>query len=547
MTSNKTTVLIVDDDRIIREQLEKEISRGFYNVVTAADGKSAVEALGRGDVSIAIIDINLPDIDGIKLLKKLKGMRPECELIVMTGYGNLDLAVSSLRSGAIDYIEKPFNMEEFHAALGRAQEKLSEKDMLISSTSILIIDDDELVVRRLGIFFKKEDFEVFTASSGRDGLEIIEFNKIDVVITDIRMGDMDGIEVLERAKSYYKDIECIILTGLKDNEYAVKSLRAGAADYITKPINLDELLLSVNKAIERINLNRTRLYRNRELKISHEIITKMHEELERRIQERSSELDNIQAKLFHTSKLTTLGEMSAGIAHEMNQPLGGIALVAKSFRKMLERDRLTRIEIESGLNDIETSVKRMAKIIQHIRTFSRQDTLKFTEVNVVDTLDSAFSLLDEQLRLHEIEVVKEFPSSSTRISGEPFRLEQVWINLITNARDAMNEKSRLIKAIKDPDCANYNKCLKITVTQDDENSPVAVVVSDNGIGMSPTIKERALEPFFTTKEVGQGTGLGLSISYGIIKDHNGRLEIESTEGEGTAVKVLLPRNIPKED
>ncbi|MBF0486650.1 MAG: response regulator [Nitrospirae bacterium] len=547
MTSNKTTVLIVDDDRIIREQLEKEISRGFYNVVTAADGKSAIEALGRGDVGIVIIDINLPDIDGINLLKRLKGMRPECELIVMTGYGNLDLAVQSLRSGAIDYIEKPFNMEEFHAALGRAQEKLSEKDMLIGSNSILIIDDDELVVRRLGIFFKKEGFEVFTAVSGQDGLEIIEFNKIDVVITDIRMGDMDGIEVLKRAKSYYKDIECIILTGIKDNEYAVRSLRAGAADYITKPINLDELLLSVNKTIERINLNRTRLYRNRELKISHEIIAKMNEELERRIQERTSELDNIQVKLFHTSKLTTLGEMSAGIAHEMNQPLGGIALVAKSFRKMLERDRLTRPEIESGLNDIEASVKRMAKIIQHIRTFSRQDTLKFTEVNVVDTIESAFGLLDEQLRLHEIEVVKEFPSSIARITGEPFRLEQVWINLITNSRDAMNEKSRLIKAMKDPDCTNYNKCLKITVMQDDENSPVAVVVSDNGIGMSPTIKERVLEPFFTTKEVGQGTGLGLSISYGIIKAHNGRLEIESTEGEGTAVKVLLPRNIPKED
>ncbi|MBF0568381.1 MAG: response regulator [Nitrospirae bacterium] len=547
MITKKTTVLIVDDDRIIREQLGKEILRGFYDVVTAADGKSAIEALGRGDVGIAIIDINLPDVNGIELLKKLKGMRPECELIVMTGYGNLDLAVSSLRSGAIDYIEKPFNMEEFHAALGRAQEKLSEKDMLISSSSILIIDDDELVVRRLGIFFKKEDFEVFTASSGQDGLEIIEFNKIDVVITDIRMDDMDGIEVLKKAKSYYKDIECIVLTGIKDNEYAVRSLRAGAADYITKPINLDELLLSVNKTIERINLNRTRLYRNRELKISHEIITKMHEELERRIQERSSELDNIQAKLFHTSKLTTLGEMSAGIAHEMNQPLGGIALVAKSFRKMLERDRLTRIEIESGLNDIETSVKRMAKIIQHIRTFARQDTLKFTEVNVVDTIESAFSLLDEQLRLHEIEVVKEFPSSSTRITGEPFRLEQVWINLITNARDAMNEKSRLIKAMKDPNCTNYNKCLKITVTQDDENTPVAVVVSDNGIGMSPTIKERALEPFFTTKEIGQGTGLGLSISYGIIKDHNGRLEIESTEGEGTAVRISLPRDVPKED
>ncbi|MBF0517779.1 MAG: response regulator, partial [Nitrospirae bacterium] len=398
------------------------------------------------------------------------------------------------------------------------------------------IDDEQLVVKRLPIFFKKENFKVFNDTSGLIGLEVIELNKIDVVVTDINMADMDGIEVLNSAKSYYKDIECIILTGIKDSEHAMRALRAGAADYITKPVNLDELLLSVNKTVERINLNRTRLYRNRELKISNAIIAKMNEELERRTQERKSELDNIQVQLFHTSKLTTLGEMSAGIAHEMNQPLGGIALVAKTFRKLLERDRLTRAEIESGLNDIEASVKRMSKIIQHIRTFARQDTLKFTEVDIIETVNSAFSLLDEQLRLHEIEVVKEFPDVIAKVIGEPFQLEQVWINLITNARDAMNDKAQA--------ASNYTKCLRVTVFGDTKS--VTVEVSDNGIGMPREIREKALEPFFTTKQVGKGTGLGLSISYGIINNHSGSLEIESAEGEGTTVRVTLSTQQPKE-
>ncbi|KWT74994.1 hybrid sensor histidine kinase/response regulator [Candidatus Magnetominusculus xianensis] len=531
-----TAVLIVDDDRIIREQLEKDLSRGFYDVVTAQDGKSSVEAMmSNADISIVLIDINLPDLNGIELLRKLKEINPKCELIIMTGHGNSDLAIESLRCGAIDYIEKPFNMDELSAALGRAQEKLSDNDLLTSKNSILIIDDDELVVKRLAAFFRKEDFEVFTATSGLTGLEIIELNKIDVVITDINMSDMNGIEVLNSAKSFYKDIECIILTGMKDNEYAVRALRAGAADYITKPVNLDELLFSVKKAIERINLNRTRLYRNRELKISSAIISKMNEELDRRTKERKAELDNIQVQLFHTSKLTTLGEMSAGIAHEMNQPLGGIALVAKSFRKLLERDRLTQKEIESGLNDIETSVKRMSKIIQHIRTFARQDMLKFTEVDVVDTVNSAFSLLDEQLRLHEIEVIKDFSSSLPNVTGEPFQLEQVWINLITNARDAMNDKSR--QQMSATPSSDYSKRLKVTVCNDAK--AVIVAVNDNGVGMSPALKEKVLEPFFTTKEVGKGTGLGLSISYGIINNHNGRLEIESAEGAGTTVRVIL--------
>ncbi|MCG6553702.1 MAG: response regulator [Candidatus Magnetominusculus sp. LBB02] len=537
MTSNKTTVLVVDDDRIIRERLQAEISRGFYNVEVAEDGKSAIEMVGHADVSIILLDINLPDIDGIELLKKIKEIKPDSELIVITGFGNIELAIQSLRNGAIDYIEKPLNMDEFQAALGRAQERLTEKDLLIDRNSILIIDDDELVVRRLGVFFKKEGFEVFTATSGRGGLEIIEFNKVDVVITDIRMSDMDGIEVLKAAKSFYKDIECIMVTGIRDNEYAVKSLRTGAADYITKPVNLDELLISVRKAIERINLNRTRLYRNRELKISQEIIARMNEALEKRIQERSSELNQMQVQLFQTSKLATLGEMSAGIAHEMNQPLGGIALVAKTFRKLMDMDRLTRTEIESGLNDIEASVKRMSRIIQHIRTFAKQDTLKFTEVNVSDTIEAAFSLLDEQLRLHEIEVLKEFSSSLPKIIGEPFQLEQVWINLITNARDAMNEKAKRLKAASHDD-ANYDRRLTITVKND--GSSVIVTVGDNGLGIPQGVRAKVLEPFFTTKEVGEGTGLGLSISYGIIKSHKGRLEIVSTEGQGTTIMVLLP-------
>ncbi|MBF0338408.1 MAG: response regulator [Nitrospirae bacterium] len=546
MNPNKITVLIVDDDRIMREQLEKEVLRGFFNVEMARDGKTAIEIIRRKEVGILLVDINLPDINGIELIRKVKGIKPDCELIVITGYGNIDLAIQSLRNGAIDYIEKPVNMDEFHAALGRAQEKLSEKDMLMSTSTILIIDDEEIVTRRLRSFFEREGYDVFTATSGISGIDIIEYNKIDVVITDIRMKDMDGIEVLKRAKSYYKDIECIMVTGVKDNDYAIKSLRAGAADYITKPVNLDELLLSVKKTVERINLNRTRLYRARELKISSEIISRMNEELEKRIQERSRELDHIQAQLFQTSKLATLGEMSAGIAHEMNQPLGGIALVAKSFRKLFERGKLTKEEIESGLNDIETSVKRMSRIIQHIRTFARQDTLKFTEVDVVDTVESAFSLLDEQLRLHEIEVIKDFAPDLPKIIGEPFQLEQVWINLITNARDAINEKARQLKAQK-TNSTDYNKCLRFSVQHDLDTASVVVSVSDNGTGMSPGVRERVLEPFFTTKEVGQATGLGLSISYGIVKSHKGRLEIDSIEGKNTTIRVLLSTDYPQED
>ena len=535
------TVLIVDDDRIIREQLQKELKREFFKTFLASDGKTALESLNREEIDIVILDVRLPDMDGLEVLKEIKEKRPDCEVIVITGMGSQEIAIKSLRKGAIDYIEKPIEMDELSAALGRAQEKLADKKELSYKNMLLVIDDDEAVVKRLKKVLEKEGYEVVGANSGKEGLNIIANNKIDVVITDIKMDDMDGIQVIQRAKKFYRDIEGIVVTGFKDQELAIRSLRAGAIDYITKPINLDELLFSIKRAIERINLNRDRLYRNRELKISSEIISKMNEELERRIEERSKELDQTQAQLFQTSKLATLGEMSAGLAHEMNQPLGGISLIIKHMNKLMDRGILSNEEIESGLGDIETSVKRMARIIQHIRTFARQDTLAFLQVDVNETIDSALSLLGEQLRLHDIGVLLELSPDLPTITGEPYQLEQVWINLISNARDALDEKE---KQISEGGAQNtdYKKLLNISTIYDKESEMPSVEVrfTDNGVGLEEEQKERIFEPFFTTKEVGKAMGLGLSICHGIIESHKGEILTESKAGGETIFRVILP-------
>jgi C4-dicarboxylate-specific signal transduction histidine kinase len=329
-----------------------------------------------------------------------------------------------------------------------------------------------------------------------------------------------------------------MITGHGEQELAVKSLRAGANDYLQKPVNLDELLCSVNKAIEKISLNRTRLYRNRELKLSTEIISKMNEELERRITDRTKKLTETQAQLFHTSKLATLGEMSAGLAHEMNQPLSGISLTAENMKRLMDRDSLTNENMESALGDINASIKRMSKIIQHIRIFARQETLKFSEIDVHEPIENALSLLGEQLRLHSIEVVKEYSDNLPRITGEPYQLEQVITNIISNARDAMDEKGE--KNMK-----GYSKKLIFKTTKIKDE--ICIAVSDNGVGMSAEQKEKIFQPFFTTKEVGKATGLGMSISFGIVESHKGRIKVESKKGAGTTIKIILPVKTTKGD
>lgn len=527
-------VLVLDDDRIVREYLERELRRNYFETYAAACGTEALEILSKERFDIALIDIKLPDYDGLTILNKIKHDDPDCEVIVITAFGSQDHAIEALRKGALDYLEKPVELDDLSASLGRAMEKLGQKTALHYKNSILVIDDDTLAIDKLQRFLIKEGYDVCVASNGITALEIIEKNKIDVLVCDIAMGDMDGITVLQKAKKMYHDIEGIIVTGMRDQEMSIKALRAGAADYLVKPLNLEELLVAIHRALERVKLNRTRLYRDRELKISSEIISKMNQELERRIEERSQELSRTQSQLFQTSKLATLGEMSAGLAHEINQPLGGISLVATTFRKLMERDRLTPEEIIHGLNDIDNSVQRMTKIIQHIRIFARQDTLKFVEVNVNDTILSAISLLGEQLRLHSINLETDLAEKISLVKGEPFQLEQVWINLLSNARDALDEKWAKGNS------NDQTKNIHFSTTMSEDNAFVIIKICDNGTGIPEDNIQKVFNPFFTTKKVGTAMGLGLSISYGIIESHKGSIKITPNLTNKTEIIVTLP-------
>ncbi|MBF0477938.1 MAG: response regulator [Candidatus Omnitrophica bacterium] len=534
----KRNVLIVEDSSVIRKLLERELTKTYFIPLSAGDGESAIKIAETEKIDIMLIDVNLPDIDGIDLLQKLKIQQPDSVAIIMTSLGSEEIAVQALKKGAIDYLSKPFSTADLSAALGRALEKLEAKQGDEYKNTILITDDELPVVEQLKKFLDKEGFLTFGALSAEEGLEIITKQRIDILITDIRMGGMNGMDYFVKAKSLYPDIEGIVVTGNKNLEFSVQMLRAGAFDYINKPVDLGDLLFSVNKAIERIHLNRSRVFRERETKITSEIISKNNEELERRVEQRSKELMLIQTQLVQTSKLATLGEMATGLAHEMNQPLGGIALVATSFRKYMEKGLLNNERLTAGVKDIESCIERMSYIINHIRTFARQEALEFAQIDVTTTIDATLGLLGEQLRMREIEVIKYFEPDLPKVLGEPHQLEQVWINCITNARDAMDEKQKQITEGK-LKIEGYQKKLVISVTHDKAANRVLLAFADNGMGIDEETKKKVFEPFFTTKEVGKGTGLGLSISFGIIESHKGHIEMDGKKDEGVTMKVYL--------
>jgi len=225
--------------------------------------------------------------------------------------------------------------------------------------------------------------------------------------------------------------------------------------------------------------------------------------------------------------------MAAGMAHEINQPLNVIQVCADFFLKMLKRGaKIEDDDLRSMANDIVANVERAAGVIKHVRDFARQSEPVRSRVNLNDPIKDVFKVFGHQLKIHEIEVTLDLDPDLPEIIAEHNRLEQVFINLVSNAIDAMDEKSN------QPEGSDNSK--KLSIKSILENGQVAVYVSDSGIGMSEEVQAKLFEPFFTTKKVGKGTGLGVSISYGIVKDYDGDIEIESEVGKGTTFKLTFP-------
>jgi PAS domain S-box-containing protein len=247
----------------------------------------------------------------------------------------------------------------------------------------------------------------------------------------------------------------------------------------------------------------------------------------------------VEQQLIHAGKMATLGEMATGMAHELNQPLSVIK-TASSFclKKINRKEVIEEKDLYTMLEKIDRNVNRSANIIIHMRQFARKSDVVLVEVQINDVLKRAFDIFSQQLKVRGIDVVWDIDQNLPTIMADPSRLEQVFINLLLNARDAIEEK------LWSPEPAMGMK--KITLKTKLEEKVVMVEVKDTGIGISKDIADKIFEPFFTTKEVGKGTGLGLSISYGIIKDCHGDIKVTMTEKGETRFRLTFPAKESKQ-
>lgn len=320
-------------------------------------------------------------------------------------------------------------------------------------------------------------------------------------------------------------------------------------------------LLRQNSEIQNLQLNKTRyqtrililiiiifitlivlliiLFRSKQKEIAKRLeteqrITDLNRELERRMIQEIKKQEKQQLLLAQKSKLESLGTLAAGIAHEINQPLGGISMGLDNILLKVQDKSYNDEYMKEKIASLFENVERIKKIIDHIRYFSRaQKPVTFTQININDVVNSSLFMVSTQYENHGVKMEVTLDENIGSITADKYKLEQVILNLLSNAKYAVDEKG------KKHANHQYTKLIEIKTWQD--NNQVYLSVRDNGMGIPDKIIDKIFDPFFTTKSEERGTGLGLSVSYAFIKDLLGDIKVESVEGEYTRFEISLPK------
>lgn len=563
---DKKKILVIDDDIASMELLQQRLKAWGYEVMTASDGKIGWEMVENHEPHLVIMDILLPKMNGFQLCKRIKE-EPRFSpipIIMLTAVyidevdrnKGLQVGAQSYLMKADVYMSKPFIPDQL---LDTIRVLLGEKrvEKVVIKEKILVIDDDPATLELLQIRLEAEGYEVAVVPDGESGLKRIESEKPSLVILDIQLPRMSGMEVLTEIKKERTPMSVVMITAYGSEDIAIESMRQGADDYLTKPIDHNELIASVKRNLEknRLMLNTERLIRmlkNSNIRLMEQYnqleqtkttleekvdqLRQAKEELEaklRQLQVSEEKFKQASTQLIQTERLTALGELAAGVAHELNQPLNAMKIILQDIVHSIKRDELKQDSLLVDINTLIQQIDKMAQIIGHMRTYARkigEGEKRMVEVNEV--IERVLRLIGEELKVHHIEVIKQLDPQLPGILAESTALEQVLMNLIINARDAVEERQP----------PEGMKIWISTQSQEDPSGKRALVIRirDNGSGMTEEIRKKAFEPFFTTKEPGQGIGLGLSIARNTLHMYEGSVVIESTSAEGTTFKIEFP-------
>ena len=379
--------------------------------------------------------------------------------------------------------------------------------------TLLTIEDDTIVRKAIAAYLRGHNYNVLEASDGEEGVALYRKAKPDIVLTDLRLPKVDGMEILSTIHSDASDTPVIVVSGMGTLDDAIKALKLGAVDYVTKPIS-DMALLhhSIKKALERVELVRE----NKRYQ------THLEEEIERRT-----------AELQQAQKLEAIGTLAGGIAHDFNNILGAIM----GFTDLALLKVENNIPLEKDLQQVKQAAHRAKELVLQILTFSRKSETKKHPIQLSLIIKETLKLLRATLPA-TTHLSQHVEARDAKILADPIEIHQVLTNLFTNAFHALpEEKGEVSVTLR----LRQGKGSSLEGSGGQKNTDLLELqVKDDGCGMDRETIAQIFDPFFTTKEKGLGTGLGLSVVHGIVTDCGGTIDVISTPGEGTRFTLLFP-------
>jgi PAS domain S-box-containing protein len=505
-------VALIDDEADIREVTAIALADAGYRVETAADGKAGLDLIASIDPQIVVTDIRMPQMDGLQLLEKVKRAGSHAEVIVVTAYGEMDLAIRALRLDASDFITKPIDDDAIHLALHRAKERYRARKQVRDYTDLL----------------ERENARTARELSATIAIQkSLTANALDGIASFDRMGRMVSV-----------------------NPSLVKML-AYAGEEPLRQQTLDDLMPPGGAAVFREQLaddkfggrNRLLLYETTLATADGQLIPVQVSAVS--LGEATPDIETIcffkdlreivalehevadQARILHQDKMMSLGRLAASVVHEINNPLSGILNYLRLMRRILEKGPLNddrQTKFGDYLELVERETDRCSRIVSNLLTFSRKTPPSRERIDFADLIERCVVLIRHKLELHDITISHAVADHLPPVFGDVNLLHQCIINLIFNAIDAMPNGGTL----------------DLSVGPAADFSGAVIAVKDSGIGIANADLDRIFEPFYTTKDKGYGVGLGLSNVYGIMEGHRGSVDVKSTPGRGTTFFLRLP-------
>jgi signal transduction histidine kinase len=410
--------------------------------------------------------------------------------------------------------------------------------MARTPANILIVDDDPGPRESLRVVLQ-EDYNVTCAATGPQALQVIKSRPIDLVTLDLRLPGLDGIDVLREIKALDPNIEVIIVTGFGDLHSAVESIRHGVSEYVVKPFNIAEIKMAVAKSLDRRRLNTelARFFRALEADEAErprarnpkEDLSRLLQEVP--IQEALNDTINLRKQMIRTERLSTIGLMTAGFIHEINNPLASVVALAELCLARMRNSERDVPDVEVSLEKIVTESKRISRLAARMLSAAREHPKGSEPSEPAAIIDEATQLVKPQIARKGLKLDWERPAALPEAPCGADQLKQVMLNLLINAVQATPQGGtvRVAASFHLPDPRGAKEPAHLTI-----------VVSDTGGGIPPEHRARIFEPFFTTKKAGEGTGLGLYICRQIIERCGGSLAVESAPGRGTTFTITLP-------